>query len=241
MTAVDRIARDIDAILGPGGRAVILHGSLAAGGFRPGVSDIDLLAVVDTPLTDGQADSLVRLARDTPLGDAAGLDLDVVTTEVARHPTPAPPLELHLGRGLTESDPEIERRVATAPDLPAELSMARQDGRALTGTTDILAPVPAEWVIARGRHWLRTWQTRTDDTAHAAFMVLTACRIWRFATEHTHSPKADAARWALARDPSLLAVRQALQQYEGDPTTVVDEPGIAVLLALALRHTPQPG
>lgn len=34
--------------------AVIVHGSLTLGGYVPGASDIDLLAVVDGPLSDGQ-------------------------------------------------------------------------------------------------------------------------------------------------------------------------------------------
>jgi hypothetical protein len=222
--------------LAPHCRALILHGSLAAGGFRPGASDIDLLAVVDEPLTDDQADAVVRLARDADLGDAAGLDLDVITTAVALSSTPAPPLELHVGRYPAEPDIEVERRLAAAPDLPAELSMARQNGRILAGDIT-LGPIPPEWVIARGRHWLRTWQGLTDDTAHAAFMVLTACRIWHFATERHHVPKAAAARWALTQDRSLTAIGQALRQYEGNPTAVVDEPAIAAVLAEALGRT----
>ncbi len=231
------LGRAVADILGPGCRSVILHGSLAAGGFRPGVSDLDLLAVAEGPLTDDQADSLVRLAGDAALGEAAGLDLHVVTAEVARRPSAEPPLELLVGRHCGEPGLEVERRRPAWPDLPAELSMARQDGVVLTGAPGVLAPVPAEWVVARGRHWLRTWQSLTGDTAHAAFMVLTACRIWQFAAERVHSPKTDAARWVLARDPSLSAVRQALRQYEGDPAAVVDEPGLAVLLETALRHT----
>jgi hypothetical protein len=232
-----RLADAIAEILGPACRSVILHGSLAAGGFRPGRSDLDLLAIHEGPLSPVQLDSLVRLVSDADLGDAAGLDLDVVTADAARHPTPTPPLELHVSRN--DAGFEVESQLSAAPDLPAELSMARQNGRALTGTspTAALGAVPAEWVVARGRHWLRTWQSLTDDEPHAAFMVLTACRIWRFAVENVHSPKTAAARWALTQDPSLIAVRQALQQYEGDPATVIDEPGIAAVLEEALNRT----
>nr|WP_221377311.1 aminoglycoside adenylyltransferase domain-containing protein [Actinoplanes polyasparticus] len=234
MTAHEAIARSLAGVLGEDCRSVILHGSLAAGGFRPGTSDIDMLAVVDHPLTDGRADAIVALLLDAALGDATGVELDVITARTARSPTPAPPLELHVGRYPAEV--EVERRVPAAPDLPAELSMARQDGRALAGadTEQMLAPIPPEWVVARGRHWLRTWQGLTDDTDHAAFMVLTACRIWRFTAEHVHYPKTVAARWALTQDPSLSAVGQALRQYEGDTSAVVSVPGIADVLARAL-------
>ncbi|MBL7259378.1 nucleotidyltransferase domain-containing protein [Paractinoplanes lichenicola] len=190
-------------------RAIILHGSLAAGGFRPGQSDIDLLVVVDTPLTDAQIAALTAYARTTALGDAAGLDLHVVTTAVARDPTPAPPLELFIGRS---TELEIETRVPSAPDLPAELSMARAQGRSLFGPAphELLAPVPDAWIIARGRHWLRTWLTLTDDLDHLEFMHQTACRIWHLAATGHYCSKQDAVAWAHAQDPSLTDLTQLL-------------------------------
>ncbi|MEV6305430.1 nucleotidyltransferase domain-containing protein [Actinoplanes sp. NPDC051861] len=53
--AAERLADRIAGVLGARTRAVILHGSLAAGGFRPGSSDIDLLVVVDGGIDDDQA------------------------------------------------------------------------------------------------------------------------------------------------------------------------------------------
>jgi hypothetical protein len=51
----------------------------------------------------------------------------------------------------------------------------------------VIAPVPADWIVERGRYWLKMWRSRTDDSRHAAFMILTTCRIWRFAVEQVHS------------------------------------------------------
>jgi hypothetical protein len=72
---------------------------------------------------------------------------------------------------------------------------------------------------------------------HAAFMVLTTCRIWRFAVEQVHCPKAQAARWVLDRDASLLVVRQALRQYQADSAVVIDQHGIARLLDAVVHET----
>src|SRR5690242_17371713 len=219
VTAAERFADSLVDIIGPTVRSVILHGSLSSGGFRPGSSDIDVLAVIDGDLADAQVTALEQLTRHADLGDAAGLDVHVVTSEVAGRPTRAPALQLHIGRYLGGSvDFEMERRVSACPDLLAELSIARAGGRALSGAAppDLIAPIPADWIIERGMHWLLTWRTLTDDAENAAFMVLTACRIWRFAKENVHCSKLQAAQWALDRDPSLTAVRQALQQYEQD-------------------------
>jgi predicted nucleotidyltransferase len=240
LAAADLIGRAVVDIVGAAARSVIMHGSLATGGFRPGRSDIDLLVVVDGALTDAQATALEGVVREADPGTAAGIDLHVVTAEATGRPARAPALELYLGRhGRSPIALEVERRVAAAPDLATELSMALSDGCALAGAPpdEVIAPVPAEWIIDRGRYWLMTWQSLTDDAAHAAFMVLTACRIWRFALESVHCSKPRAAQWALDRDPSLAVVRQAIRQYEQEPAAVVDERGLADLLGTVLRET----
>jgi predicted nucleotidyltransferase len=240
VAAANLICDAVIDIVGAAARSVILHGSLATGGFRPGRSDIDLLVVAGGGLTDAQATSLERVVREADLGRAAGIDLHVVTAEAAGRPARAPALELYLGRhGRSPIELEVERRVAADPDLATELSMALSDGYALAGAPpdEVIAPVPAEWIIDRGRHWLMTWQSLTDDVQHAAFMVLTACRIWRFALERVHCSKPRAAQWALDRDPSLAVVRQATRQYEHEPAAVVDEHGVADLLDTVLRET----
>ncbi|GAA1499790.1 hypothetical protein GCM10009827_003500 [Dactylosporangium maewongense] len=236
--AAGLFARAVCDAVGESVKSVILHGSLADGGFRPGRSDIDLLVVVDRSLTDAEAGGVERLVRDAGVGSASGIDLHVVTAAVAAAPGREPALELHVGR-YGQGEVEVERAVGGYPDLLAELSMARDGGRALAGAAplDVLAPVPAEWVVDRGRHWLEVWRSLTDDTEHAAFMVLTACRIWQFAVERVHGSKAQAARWALERRPALTAVHQALLQHEQGTATVIDEAGIAELLDLVLRET----
>ncbi|RSM47516.1 hypothetical protein DMB66_48105 [Actinoplanes sp. ATCC 53533] len=243
LPAAELFAGSFADIVGAAVRSVILHGSLSAGGFRAGRSDIDVLAVIDGGLTDARVAAVERLVRRADIGDAAGLDLHVVTAEVAGAPSRAPALELHIGRSDRSSiELEVERRVAASPDLPAELSMARADGRALRGAAprEVIAPVPADWIVDRGRHWLLTWRSLTDDAESAVFMVLTACRIWRFAVEHVHCGKAQAAEWALGRDPSLTVVRQAAQQHEHGRAGVIAEQDIADLLDTVLRETARP-
>jgi predicted nucleotidyltransferase len=238
LTAAELLADSLTDIVGAATRSVILHGSLSSGGFRPGRSDIDVLAVIDGGLADAQAAALERLVRQADTGSAVGIDVHVVTSEVAGAPARAPSLELHIGRYEGSSiELEVERRVAASPDLPAELSMALADGRALHGAVprEAIAPVPADWIVDRGRHWLLTWRSLTDDAENAAFMVLTACRIWRFALESVHCSKAQAAQWALDRDPSLTAIRQAIRQYERASVNTSEAD-----LSLPSSHTPFP-
>jgi hypothetical protein len=98
LAAAELLADSFADIAGAAVRSVILYGSLSAGGFRAGRSDIDLLAVIDGGLADEQSAAVERLVRHADAGSAAGLDLHVVTTEVVGAPTRAPALELHVGR-----------------------------------------------------------------------------------------------------------------------------------------------
>lgn len=240
--AAEKVARSCVRIVERRVRSVILHGSLVAGGFLAGRSDIDLLVVIDGALSAAEHEALERLVRDADLGGASGIDLHVVTAAVAGAPARPTPLELHIGRYAGAVGVAVESTVDDEPDLLAELSMARADGRACYGAQprDVLGEVPAEWVRERGRYWLTRWLSLTDDARHAALMVLTACRIWRFALEGVHCSKVEAARWALARDESLTAVAQAVRQRTVDPGVSIGEAGIKQVLETALRETAVP-
>ena len=215
VAAVERLAASCVAVLETSVVSTILHGSLTLGDFQRDRSDLDLLIVVEGPLTESEAEALVAVVRDADPGPARGIDLLVVTRASAALPEAS--LELQVGRGHGSTELEVGRRDADVPDLWAELSMARADGRALQGAEprEVIGDVPSAAVRVRGVHWLTRWLDLTDDEKNASFMVLTACRIWRFVAEGEHSSKSAAARWALERDPTLVAVEQALARRLG--------------------------
>ncbi|MGH2741716.1 MAG: aminoglycoside adenylyltransferase domain-containing protein [Thermoleophilaceae bacterium] len=215
----------------------LLHGSLTLDDFTPGRSDIDLLAIVETPLSDDQlsalGDAVDRVRKDAP----SRIDLRVVTRTTAGSPTRLPAMEaafvLRPGQ-----DREIETRVAHEPDLIVEFSMARAHGRSIVGGAPeaVIGTVPKQWALEIGDRQLATWERLTDDADHAELMVLTACRIWRLSIEGVHRSKTAAGRWALERDPSLRAVEQALRQRTVDPAAPIGEEGIRRVLALVRQE-----
>jgi Domain of unknown function (DUF4111)/Nucleotidyltransferase domain len=229
----EALAGSCAAALGEALAGVILHGSLTLDDYVPGRSDVDLLVVVDQPLTDGQVAALTgAVERRRPLAPGR-VDLRVVTRQVAASPTPAPPMELSIevtpGSGLA-----VERRQAGERDLVVELSMCRAHGRSLLGAApaELIGQVPDRWVLAVGDAQLADWEAIGDDPEHAALTVLTTCRIWRLAEEGRHSSKTAAAEWALRRDPTLQVVRDALRQRRHDPAHRIDAAQVAQLLAL---------
>jgi predicted nucleotidyltransferase len=218
--------------------SAILHGSLTLDDFQPGKSDLDLLLVVERDLADVQIDALVAAVREADVGPAAGIDLLVVTRESAAAPADHPRRELLVGRYPGPSDGlEVDRRDDHAPDVWPELSVARAHGYALLGTEprEVLGEVPVGCVRANGLSWLTTWLELTDDDANAPHMVLTACRIWKFAVAGEHSSKSAAAHWALHRDPSLLAIEKALSGRAAAKTAHIPPVEVERVLVRVLR------
>jgi predicted nucleotidyltransferase len=230
----EELARACAGALGETVAGVILHGSLTLGAYLPGRSDVDLLVVVQDPLTDAQLAALTEaLAGHRPQAPGP-VDLRLVTRQVAASPTPAPPLEAYLRLTLTSGVRLEERRHPGERDLAVELSVCRAHGRSLLGAApaELIGEVPDRWVVAAGDAQLADWQAIGDDPPYAELTVLTACRVWRFAEEGRHSSKTATAQRALGRDPTLGVVGDALRRRHGDPAARIDPAQVARLLAV---------
>lgn len=221
-------SRELAGLVG----SVILHGSLTLGDYVPGRSDIDLLVIVERSLRDREVERLTRAVVAEQASAPGPVDLRIVTGETAASPTEEPPMELYV-RLHPPSEPAIERRHPGERDLVVELSVCRHHGRSLVGPAprEVIAEIPDDWILRSGDAQLADWQSLTDDAEHAELMVLTACRLWRFHEEGIHCGKSAAGAWALARDPSLRAVRDALGQRNIDPEQSIEAAEIARLLA----------
>jgi hypothetical protein len=104
---------------------VILHGSLTLDDYVPGRSDVDLLVVIDDPLSDARLAALTEAMASRRAEAPGPVDLRVITRQVAASPTPAPPMEAYLrltpGSGVRLE----ERRHPGERDLAVELSVCR--------------------------------------------------------------------------------------------------------------------
>lgn len=234
-TAAGGLARTCAAILGPNLHAAVLHGSLTLGDFEPGRSDIDLMLVTGPDgLSATDRDHIVDAVGNARVGAAKAVDLIVVTSTASGRPSRAPASELEVAR--YSDGIHVESAKAANEDLVVELSMARTSGRSLIGipVDRAIGQVPARWVKDRGLFWLGRWLTLADDAEHAELMVLTACRIWHFDTEGTYCSKPQAGQWALARDPSLSGITQALRQRRGDRDTIISADDVTHVLLTVL-------
>ena len=198
-----------------------IHGSLAAGGYVPGQSDVDLLVVVDRPLTEPQRSSLLHALDGIGPTRRRRFDLTIVTAETASRATSRPIAEVYYG--WHGASPEI---VITdhLPSLVVELSAMRESAEVLIGPPPmaLVTDQPAELIDQRGLELLDRWSRLTDDAVHAELMVLVACQIWRWAVERRHVSKDAAGRWAFEQDSTLTAVEIALARRRGDQSPTMD-------------------
>jgi streptomycin 3"-adenylyltransferase len=206
------VASGLARVLGAALVGVYLHGSAALGEWEPTRNDVDLLVVAARSLDPVEKQVIgSRLQHPSLHSPGTGLELSVVTAEVAADPPRLPPWELHVTTGR-------ERKVADGtghpgdPDLVLYFAVCRRAGIAVAGppAAEVFAEPPRSWLLERAVEELR-WATAHG--APFAYRVLTACRAWRFLDEDVLDSKVGAGEWArpLLTDPALLDAALAAQ------------------------------
>ena len=198
-------------------RALLVGGSLATDDHVPGVSDLDLVAVVDGPLTPQRVAELVAIHRDLDAGVARGSDLGCQYVDAAyvadvrrRHPTwTHGGLVQRILSGVTRAE-LVRHGYAVFGSEPGAVlpPMTDDDVRSaaraeLTGYWAWAARRPTMWLnpviadlgltsMARGRHALATGELLSKSAAieqAAAPDWLKAQLRARRRGEAVHSPR----------------------------------------------------
>jgi predicted nucleotidyltransferase len=233
----ERLVDDTTHQVGADLVAAYLHGSVVGDDFVPGLSDLDVLVVVERQLSDPTVASLVEAAG--AVGRSAGLNVDLrlVTQEAAgnadRHPLLEAGISVRRGR---EPDAFVETRRAVEVDLLSEFSLCRDHSVPVVGrdAADVLFDVPPDWVVEVGVDQIQRWLALPFESKHADLMVFTSCRIWRFATDGVHASKSAAARWVRNRRPDLEAPRISLDRRNRGSDAELGEQAVRALLAAVL-------
>ncbi len=213
-------------------RGLYVHGSIAMGCFNPQSSDIDVLVIVQSPLSLTTKQALgrahVQLAAPCPNPLEVSVILQAALADF-RHPTP---FEFHYSSDFLDAfkagtvDLTTPRR---DPDLAAHLVITKQHGIALSGdpAAQVLPDVPdAAYLdsIAQDARWCihNIKSGADDDTCRVpAYAVLNLCRVLAFIRDRQVTSKRSGAEWALSHLPDTYhAVIQAgLDEYTPDSTS----------------------
>ena len=200
-----------------------LFGSLAAGGFRPGRSDLDLLAVLESDVEEGDLAALEALHEDF----------------LSRHPEWRDRIEIAcVSRAVlrTLADVPSGRIAVVSPGEPLHLKPVAADwtinwhgvctaGETLAGPEPLgLGPAVSPEALRRAAGaQLDEWTTevRAPSVAYVpaqrGYIVVTVCRALHLLETGEQVPKEEAAAWAARRYPAWADfIAESLRQYRAD-------------------------
>jgi len=194
---VASIAKAMVVVLNPQLVGVYLHGSAVLGGFDARRSDVDIVFVSNGSMSRQQQTAVAHSLSEEALHcPARGLELSVVTHEVALHPSTRPPFELHITTAPDDSKVVDGHGRAGDSDLVLHFAVCRTAGQ-LIGSglprQEAFGPVPQALVLDQLVRELE-WGAEHVPNEYA---VLNACRAWRYATDGTLVSKVEGGEWAL--------------------------------------------
>ncbi|WP_027135925.1 aminoglycoside adenylyltransferase family protein [Geminicoccus roseus] len=205
-------------------RAVYLHGSAVLEGLRP-QSDLDLLVVVDRPMTEGERRSLLsdllRISGRHPAtpGGPRCVEIMIFVASALANESPPALAEFTYGEWLR---PAFERGLLPMPSRDPEhvllLAQARQEARPLVGpqASELLPEVSREAISQAMKEVLPALMggLRGDERN----VLLSLARIWRTAATGEFVSKNAAAAWAMPKmpEPHARTLDLAHCAYLGD-------------------------
>ena len=201
------IAAHLDARLGSDFIGAYFVGSIALGGYVPGQSDIDIVAVTAHRLPDdlrrSLATELLELSATCP---GRGMELTLYSRRVAASPPAGADFEVNVNGG-PRMPPEIHLDARQEPGFwyVIDRAIAHRSGVAIIGppAADIFADAPPRKLLDAMLQSMR-WHRQHEGAT--LYSVLNASRAWRYAVEGVLGSKLDAAVFARQRwsQPSVI-------------------------------------
>jgi hypothetical protein len=208
---VSVVAEHVVAVLGEELVGVYTTGSLALGDFRPGRSDIDLMAVVEGAVSaDRCLDLAARLDHRRLPCPAAGLEFVLYPRATVAIPTTRAGYLLNLNTGA-----ELPQAASLDPStLPGfwfviDRAITLQSGQAVRGPSPraLFRSPPREQLVSVVATAVQA--QRSGDIDLLDNVVLNACRALRFAEEGRWHSKREAARRAAASSQAFAPLIRA--------------------------------
>ena len=216
---------------------VYLHGSSVMDCFNPQKSDIDLIIVVDQPLSDSTKRKYMDMvAAANAMGPVKGIEMSIVLRKVCKpfiYPTP---YELHFSAGHLDwyrDDPDdyIRRMNGTDRDLAAHFMIINKRGKCLYGAPieDVFAEVPrCDYMDSI---WYDVEGAAEEITEYPLYLTLNLARVLAYKEEGLVLSKKEGGEWALEHLPSEYhpLITNAMREYTENAEIVYDD-------VLAIRY-----
>ncbi len=210
-----------EAILGDNLAGVYLHGSAVMGCLNPGKSDLDLIVVVNRPLSVPVKRAYLDMtAGCSAAGPAKGVEMSVVLRDVCRPFVYPTPFELHFSEGhrrwYTDDPDGLARGMnGVDRDLAAHFTVILRRGRCLYGppAAEMFAEVPGRDCMDSILNDIADAPERiAEDTM---YLVLNLARALAYKEEGLVLSKKEGGEWAARCLPPEYRplVANALREY----------------------------
>lgn len=200
---------------------VYLHGSLAMGCFNPKRSDIDLIIVVNEPLSDSIKKAyMAMVVEHNARGPVKGIEMSIVLRKVCNpfiYPTP---FELHFSAGHLDwykENPEdyIRKMNGVDKDLAAHFTIITKRGKCLYGMPieEVFGEVPTSDYM--DSIWYDVEHAKKEIKHHPLYLTLNLARVLAYKEEGLVLSKKEGGVWAIDKLPTEYhdLIRDALSDY----------------------------
>lgn len=237
----DQVAGALVRTLGSDLVGVYFVGSVALGGYVPGESDIDIVAVSSAALSDPQKQSVASAVLGASAAcPARGLEFTLYRREVSGSRPAGADFEVNANGG-PRMPAAVHRDPASEPGFwyVLDRAIAHRSGLAISGppARGIFADVPRGTLLvamSESMAWHRAYEKAT------LYSVLNACRAWRFAAVDVLGSKLEGAAWARARWPDTGLIDAAVALRRGEDAAL-DEPAVDALLSAVTTRLREAG
>ena len=210
---------------------IYLHGSAVMGCFNPQKSDIDLIIVVNRPLSDSVKKMYMDMVvRCNAMGPAKGIEMSIVLREVCKPFVYPTPFELHFSVGHLEwynqnTDDYIRKMNGVDKDLAAHFTIIGNRGRCLYGAPvkEVFAEVPGcDYMDSIWNDIAEAPENITKDTM---YLTLNLARVLAYKEEGLVLSKQEGGEWAVSNLPAEYhpLINDAIREYSESAPVVYDE------------------
>ena len=218
-------------IIGANLTGIYMHGSLAMGCFNPEKSDIDLIIIIEEPISDEQKmkfmERIVALNRQAP---AKGLEMSIVLRKYCNPFAYPTPFELHFSPTHLQwfcDKPQdyVQNMKGDDKDLAAHFTIIRQYGITLYGEKieNVFAEVPRKDYV--DSIWEDVRDAKEEIVNQPMYITLNLCRVLAFLRDGLYLSKREGAEWAmenLSKEDSAI-ISYALTCYETSREMMMEE------------------
>ena len=210
---------------------VYLHGSFVMGCFNPQKSDIDLIVVVNRPLSNSvKKEYMDMVVEFNAMGPAKGIEMSIVLREVCKPFVYPTPYELHFSAGHLDSyiaDPDsyICRMKGIDKDLAAHFTIINRRGKCLYGS-----PIKEVFSEVSSCDYMDSIMYDVEGAPeeimeNPMYLTLNLARVLAYKKEELVLSKKESGEWAINNLPLEYhpLIESALREYSESADVDYDE------------------